>query len=411
MATSIRINPAARGLLILYTSALLSGMWAMIIPTVPLLTTYFGISAGAAAQTITALAVGRFVGMPISGVVLDRLGTRAALVGGPVAACIAALLAASTPWFSAMLLFVLVTGAGDSIWTMGREVAGIDLARQDQRGRVLSGFHGIHNIGLALGPLLGGMLAEAISFRAVFIAYATCAAVAVPLGLTIQNSRPSQNPQVVSESVKGWGLASLVQRLRGLTNLFKQIQPHLRATYVVLVFATLTSFAHRITLQSMLPFYASSRLGFTPMEVGLLFSISGVFVFAMILPAGFIIDKVGRKWATVPSTGIPAMVFLFIPFSEGFLQLAVLVSLMGVANGLSLGSLATSTYDVVPPSSRGRLQAARRTIAEIGGVCASLLGGLLADAFNPGVPFLAYVPLLVLSAVFLAVVGRETLAR
>lgn len=411
MPASTRLNPTARGLLILYTGTLLSGMWAMIVPTVPLLTAYFGISPGAAAQTITALAVGRFVGMPISGVVLDRLGTRAALVGGSVVASIAALLAASTSRFGVLLLFVLVIGAGDSVWTMGREVAGIDLARRDQRGRVLSGFHGIHNIGLALGPLLGGMLAEAMSFRAVFVAYAVCAAVSVPLGLTVQNSRPSQSPQVVSESVKGWGLASLIQWLSGLADLFKQIQPQLRPTYAALVFATLTSFVHRITLQSMLPLYTSSRLGFTPTEVGLLFSISGAFVFAMILPAGFIIDKVGRKWATVPSTGIPALVFLFIPFSDTFFQLAALVSLMGVANGLSLGSLATSTYDVVPPSARGRLQAARRTMAEIGGVCAPLLGGLLADVFNPGVPFLAYAPLLVLSAGLLAVVGRETLER
>jgi hypothetical protein len=57
------------------------------------------------------------------------------------------------------------------------------------------------------------------------------------------------------------------------------------------------------------------------------------------------------------------------------------------------------------------LQAARRTLAEIGGVGAPLVGGYLADAFNPGVPFLAYAPLLVLSAVLLAVVARETLER
>jgi MFS family permease len=145
--------------------------------------------------------------------------------------------------------------------------------------------------------------------------------------------------------------------------------------------------------------------------VGLLFSISGLSVFAMILPAGFVIDKVGRKWATVPSTGIPALAFLLIPYSGSFFHLAVLVSFLGIANGLSLGSLATSTFDVVPASARGRLQAARRTIAEIGGMGAPLIGGYLADAFNPGVPFLAYAPLLVISALLLAIVGRETLQR
>jgi hypothetical protein len=40
-----------------------------------------------------------------------------------------------------------------------------------------------------------------------------------------------------------------------------------------------------------------------------------------------------------------------------------------------------------------------------------LLGGFLADRFYAGLPFLAYAPLLVLSAFLLALVGRETLHR
>jgi MFS family permease len=180
---------------------------------------------------------------------------------------------------------------------------------------------------------------------------------------------------------------------------------------VVLVLATFTSFAHRVTTQSIVPVFASTMLAMTPKEIGLMFTISGLSVFIMILPAGFVIDKIGRKWATVPSTGIPAIAFLLIPFAGSFLQLAILLSFLGVANGLSLGSLATSTYDVVPAHARGRLQAARRTIAEIGGVTAPLLGGFLADRFNPGVPFLAYAPLLILSAILLAAVGRETIQK
>ena len=93
-------GPTARGLVVLYSSTLLAGMWSMIIPTIPLLNEYFGISSGAAAQIITAMAAGRFVGMPVSGVVLDRLGTRAALVSGPAIAAVAALSVAIMPWFS-----------------------------------------------------------------------------------------------------------------------------------------------------------------------------------------------------------------------------------------------------------------------------------------------------------------------
>jgi MFS family permease len=386
-------------------------MWAMLVPTVPVLASSFGVSAGSAAQTITALAVGRFAGLPVSGVVLDRLGTRSALIAGPALGCAAGLLAASMPWFGSILALVFSMGVAESVWVIAREVAGIDLARPEQRGRVLSGFHGLNNLGLALGPLFGGLLTEKAGFRAVFLAYAACAALSVLIGFSIKNSQPADEPHFASETAKRSGRATLTDRLRGLKVLFHQIHPNLRATYIVLVFATFTSFVHRVTTQSMLPLYASSKLGLTPKEVGLLFTLSGFAVFFMILPAGFIIDKVGRKWATVPSTGIPAVAFLLIPFADNFFHLAVLLSFLGISNGLSLGSLATSTYDVVPPSARGRLQAARRTIAEIGGMGAPLLGGFLADTFSPGLPFLAYAPLLVLSALLLAIVGRETLDR
>ena len=409
MLLPFTFNARARGLITLYTSALLAGMWSMLVPAVPVMATAFAVSPGTAAQTITALALGRFAGMPLSGAVLDRLGTRAALTAGPALACSAALLAGITPWFSLILALLFLIGVGESIWVIAREVAGIDLTRQDQRGRVLSGFHGINNLGLALGPLFGGLLTEAVGFRAVFFGYAACAVTSVFLGLAV-DAAPTP-PPAPSAGVPGWGFAALGQRLRGLKDLFQQISPDLRTTYIVLVLATFTSFMHRVTTQSMLPLLATAQMGLSPKEIGMLFTISGFSVFAMILPAGFVIDKVGRKWATVPSTGIPAVAFLLIPFANNFFQLAVLISFLGIANGLSLGSLATSTYDVVPPSARGRLQAARRTLAEIGGVAAPLLGGYLADRFNPGVPFLAYAPLLVLSAILLGLLARETLQR
>ncbi len=406
----LALGATARGLITLYTSALLAGMWSMMVPAVPVMAQAFGVSPGVAAQTITALALGRFAGMPISGAVLDRLGTRAALTSGPALACSAAALAGLTPWFSSILALVFVIGVGESIWVIAREVAGIDLARQDQRGRVLSGFHGINNLGLALGPLFGGLLTEAVGFRAVFFGYAGCAAASVFIGLAVDGAHPAA-PLAPSSPGLGWGWAAFGRRLRALQDLFHQISPELRTTYAVLVLATFTSFMHRVTTQSMLPLLATARLGLSPKEIGMLFTISGISVFAMILPAGFVIDKVGRKWATVPSTGIPAVAFLLIPFADSFFHLAVLISFLGIANGLSLGSLATSTYDVVPPSARGRLQAARRTIAEIGGVSAPLAGGYLADRFNPGVPFLAYAPLLILSAILLGALARETLQR
>lgn len=411
MFNALRSNINVRGLAALYGGSLLSGAWTMVIPTIPVLAKYFTVSPGAAAQIVTAMAAGRFTGTPISGVLLDKMGVRAVVVWGAALVSAAAFLAALMPWLSGLLLLCFIMGVGDSIWALGREVAGVDLARLDQRGRVLSTLHGTHNAGTALCPWLGGLLTERFDFHAAFLAYGIFAAVSVLLGFGAPVAKAQHHGAPKTTSIAGWSLAAIGERLRGFGALFLEIHPGLRSTYIALVVATWASHSYRITLQSMLPLYAGTYLHFSPSQVGLLFSISGAFVFVMIIPSGIIMDKVGRKWATVPSTGLPALAFLLIPFTDSFIQLAAMLSLTGICNGLSLGSMSVSTFDVVPAHARGRLQAARRMIAEMGGTLAPLVGGYLATRFNPGVPFWVYVPLLLFAAVYLAMAGRETLKR
>lgn len=411
MNDSAKPPATLRGIVALYASSLLSGAWTMIIPTIPVLAKHFDISAGAAAQIITAMAVGRFCGTPISGVLLDRMGVRAALIGGALVTSVAAFAAVFAPWLTIILILAFIMGMGDSVWALGREVAGVDLAKENQRGRILSTLHGTHNAGTALCPYIGGLLTENFGFWSAFAGYGLLTGLSVGLGGLVPEVASSHSAHRPAPAKLAPGVAGLRQWLGGFRELFQQIHPDMRSTYVALVVATLASHSYRITMQSMLPLYAGTVLHFSPSRIGLLFTISGVFVFAMIIPSGYLMDKVGRKWATVPSTGLPALAFLMIPFTDSFAQLAALVALTGICNGLSLGSMSVSTFDVVPASARGRLQAARRTIAEMGGALAPALGGFLANMFNPGVPFFVYVPILLFAATYLALAGRETLER
>lgn len=404
-------RPNVRGLSALYAGTFFSGAWAMILPTIPVLARQFGVSAGAAAQIVTAFAVGKFVGTIIAGVLLDRMGTRVALVGGPLVASLAALCVVWVPSFFLILFLALIMGAADSLWATAREVAGIDLAHRSQRGRVISGLHGVHTIGAAFSPFAGGWLTETFSFEAAFAGYAVATVLSVPLGFVGPAAAVPPHAEKSKDAPSGWSPAAIIQRLRAIKELYREIDPNLRPTYCAITFATLVNQSQRVIVQSMLPLYAAYYLHLAPTQIGMLFTVSGIIVFAMIIPAGFLMDRVGRKWCTVPSTAIPGLVFFLIPMTGSFAQLAVLVGVTGLAQGLSLGSLATSTYDVVPAHARGRLQALRRTIAELGSGVAPLVGGYVANAYNPGVPFLIYAPLLILSATLLALVGKETLRR
>jgi MFS family permease len=316
-----------------------------------------------------------------------------------------------TPWFFVILFLAMIMGAADSLWATAREVAGIDLAHRSQRGRVISGLHGVHTIGAAFSPFAGGWLTETFGFEAAFAGYAVATVLSVPLGFVGPVAVVPPQAEKTKDVLRGWSPAAVIQRLRAIKDLYREIDPGLRPTYRAITFATLVNQSQRVIVHSMLPLYAAYYLHLAPTQIGMLFTVSGIIVFTMIIPAGYLMDRVGRKWCTVPSTAIPGIVFLLIPTTGSFAQLAILVGVTGLAQGLSLGSLATSTYDVVPAHARGRLQALRRTIAELGSGVAPLIGGYMANAYNPGVPFLIYAPLLILSATLLAVVGKETLRR
>ncbi len=394
---NLRISSTALSIASLYIPTMvISFGQGMVIPTVPALAEGFEISPGLAAQVITANAVGRFVSLIPGGVMVDRFNPRLALILGPLMIFVGAVTMFVTPFFVLVLGAQFLTGSGDSLWLLGREMTALNLVRANKRGRLMSGFMGTATAGLALGPLAGGIIVDSLDLRAVFLAYAVLAlAVLVVATLT---RYPSARKRTAKLALFQFG---------GL----RQISPYYRLTYIVLVFATFCMILYRMSLNSAIPLYVGSELGFSSVQVGSIFGVSGFFVLAMIIPAGFIMDKVGRKWATVPSAALPAVAFLAFPFANTMPQLYALAAVVGIANGLALGSLATSTYDVIPAHARGGLQALRRTIGEMGAITGPLIGGIIANTFTPGAAFFVYAPLFMVAALLLAFVARESLVK
>ena len=283
---------------------------------------------------------------------------------------------------------------------MGREMAAVDLVRPDQRGRLLSSFFGISSVGTTLGPVIGGVIMDLLNFRAVFVVYTAMAIVVLLISTTIQETRPERQLQSGGRKRAFLGVVRL-----------REIDPYYRTTFVVLIMGTFGAMVRHSTLNSMLPLYASTRLGLSGTEIGSLFGVAGMVTLASLAPAGFISDKIGRKAAIVPATILSGIAFAGYPFAHSLLQLAILSGLIGVSNGLSMGSMTTYTFDIVPDQTRGQFQAIRRTSGEAGGVGGPLVGGVIANAFHPGMVFLFYSPLYLVTALLLLLFARESMVK
>ena len=262
-------------------------------------------------QVVTAHALGRTIILIPAGLLLDRYGAKTAMLAGSALVLCGAFVTAVTPFFGLLFLGQFFAGVGDSVWTMGREVSGVEMVEPQQRGRLLSGFMGVKSAGMAIGPVAGGIIAQWVGFRMVFVVYTAAALVVFVTSVLARK-----------EAVRGhvgkiawWGKIS-------------DVLPDLRATFVMLVFATFSMQMYRTTLQGMLPLYAGVELGFSAAQVGSLFGVSGLFVLLMILPAGFITDRVGRKYASVPSTALPGIAFLALPFASTLPQLVMIMILI-----------------------------------------------------------------------------------
>jgi MFS transporter, DHA1 family, multidrug resistance protein len=393
----LRLNDTSRLLLEIYGPAMIMSLGhGMVIPTIPTLAASFGVSAGLAAQLVTAAMVGRVVtGLPM-GQVLDRYGRKPVLVGGPLIVAAASGLSAVAPDFWLLLFGQFLTGVGSSAWQTARELAAIDVVRPELRGRMMSGFHGMHSVGTAVGPVMGGVLTDLVSFRAVFWAYALLGLLTLAIAVRVKETAPSQ-------PTARPGLLEIGR--------VSEVEPRFRTTYVVLIFNTFVAMMRGALIASLIPLYIGLQLGHTSTEVGTWFGLYGLVNILMIAPTSLLLDTRGRKAMVMPSAYLATVVFVFFPLASGNLQLLGLAALTGLAGGLSLGTMATYAYDVIPVHARARLQALRRLFADLGAIMGPVVGGAITDLASPSAAFWAFVPLQLAGGLAITFLARESLQR
>jgi EmrB/QacA subfamily drug resistance transporter len=99
----------------------------------------------------------------------DRYGRRRIFVIGVGVFTAASLLCAIAPSANALIVARLLQGVGGALLTPG-SLAMIEASfRREDRARAIGAWSGLGGVATALGPLLGGWLVEAVSWRAIFL--------------------------------------------------------------------------------------------------------------------------------------------------------------------------------------------------------------------------------------------------
>lgn len=383
-------------LFIYLPSILMSLGQGMLIPALPVLGKEFDVSGAIAVQALTAQLLGRTLALIPAGGAIDRWGAKPVMVLGAALATVSGVGAALAPHFAIVLATQFAWGVGMSIWMFGREIAAFDMVSADQRGRQMSALMGIGSTGMAFGPAVGGVLTDAIGVRPLFWFYAIASGIVLVISMAQTNTHAHRQ----KKSAPFFSLSAI-----------KHIHPYYRLTYAVLFISTFGQMARSQVTNSALPLYTQQELMMTPTQTGIIFSFIAIVTFSMILPTGFISDKLGRKSAAVPAAVFSLIGFIVIPFFDTLPMLIMAGLIIGVANGLAMGAMTIYTFDIVPTEYRGQLQALRRSFGEFGAVLSPPVVGVLTQAYGAGMAFWAVAPLHAVAAILLIFVAKESLKR
>jgi MFS family permease len=367
----------------------------VLLPTMPIYATEFTASLGLVSFAVAALALGTLLSDVPSGLILNRLGRRPMMLLGTsmvAASCIGLALAQTYP---ELIVWRLVAGLGTAFWGISRLAFVTDAVPVAIRGRALSTFGGVQRVGTFVGPVAGGLLGAAFGLRVPFLLAGALALVATVVAFYfVPETRPA-------EQTAAHG------RWRALGRVARHHAKDLAGAGSAQVFAQMI----RSGRQIIVPLYAYEVLGMGVGAVGTIISISAMIDMSLFLPAGMLMDRLGRKYASIPSFLVMALGMALLPFTYDFVTLLGATAVMGLGNGLGAGTMMTLGADLAPREAAGEFLGLWRLIGDTGQMGGPLAVGIIADAVGLEAAALVLAGVGVLAAGTIYVAVEETLHR
>ena len=374
---------------------LLAFSQGILIPTLPLYAQQFTPSFGLVSLVVSAAGLGTLLTDVPAGLLLERLGRRRMMLLGTGALALANLGLALAHLYPELVVYRLIAGAGTACWNLSRLAYLTDVVPPAQRGRALSTFGGVNRIGTFTGPAIGGAVGYALGLPAAILLTAALSTGALVLAFV-----------AVPES----GLQTRLHhrlRWRVLGDLFRHHWPELLAAGTAQLWAQMI----RAGRQIIVPLYGASVLGLDVAAIGSIVSLSAAIDMSLFLPAGVIMDRLGRKFASVPSFAVLSLGMLLVPLAHDYWGLLLATAVMGLGNGLGSGTMMTLGADLAPKEATGEFLGLWRLLGDAGSAGGPLVVGMIADLVGLTLSALALAGIGALAAVTLLAFVRETRAE
>jgi MFS family permease len=340
-------------------------------------------------------ALARVISAPTTGFLTDRFGRKPLIIIGITLRGITTFLEFYSTSYAQFLILEFIGGLGVAMWATSSQILLADVAGERNRGRMVALRTISSRAGMALGPVVGGIIAVAFSLRAaiLFNGFTKIFVVAIAIFL-IRETRPESARAAVGE-----------QRAKAPPLDYRLF---LTRTFIALAIATLAfSMMTEGIYKSLMPLYAQEDLNLNVADIGKLIGIGGLLAISTSLPNGILMDKIGRKISLVPGLVLLGVASYLVGTSGSFQALIVVAIIYGIAESMTRDSTQVFAIDMAPPDRRGSFLGVWFLFTHAGGFIVPLVVGFVAELYGFNIAFFTVALLLWISAALTLVLAKE----
>lgn len=389
--------------------------FGMIIPILPLLSTYYGATPLEAGLLMSAFSLMQFLFAPLWGRISDRLGRRPILLFCLVGECLSYILLANARSLEMIFVARILAGFfGASISTASAYIS--DITPEDRRSQGMALIGAAFGLGFLLGPAIGGgltVLAENISNEVHFIAGFSAYGVAVLCLLTFVFAYFQ-----LDESLSDQNRELALQRSKVKQNRFQVLFDYFRRPIVgllIFIFAFAT-FAMAM-MEATLVLFMEQEFKWGIREVSFGFAYIGVWI---VITQGFLVRKLlpifGERRVLILGLSCMFTGFFLLLIGKNLAVLAVSQTLIALGTGFTNPSLLGSISLLVSGSEQGTALGTTQSLSSLARVIGPALGGFLFGLghigsfslahINTRLPFAVSCTLMLIS-IFLVLIKRK----
>jgi len=339
--------------------------FGIIVPAIPLFARSFGVSNAAVGLIISLFAFSRFASGLFSGKLVDKFGERTVFAVGVAFVALSVGACGIAQSYNQLLFFRAAGGLGSSMFSVAASSVILRSVTDAQRGHAQSVYNGSFLLGAIAGPAIGGGLA-AISLRAPFFVYATALSISGTVAFIFFTSEHLQAPKK-SEGKKVAMSLKDAFALKGY-----------RYALIITFVASWVIFGVRT---SILPLFITEELKSTAAVVGWGFTISAVIQGSLILRAGRLSDKRGRRFVLVVGTTIALTGVVILTLTLNPLMFFFSMAIIGLGNAFLASAPATIVGDLIEGKG-GQVIAVFQMAGDAGMIVGPVVVGFVADHYG-----------------------------